>query len=49
MKNKNLILLKTMLDSTSQWNAYKYGSDKKKKGKIIGNTIGVALLYMMLM
>lgn len=49
MKNKNLILLKTMLDSTSQWNAYKYSSDKKKKGKIIGNTIGVALLYMMLM
>lgn len=49
MKNKNLILLKTMLDSTSQWNAYKYGSDKKKKGKIIGNTIGMTILYLMLM
>ncbi len=43
------ILLKTLLLSTSQWNIYKYGKDKKKRGKVIGNTIGMVSLFLMLM
>ncbi|MBR4725287.1 MAG: hypothetical protein IK071_05845 [Lachnospiraceae bacterium] len=49
MKNKSLVLLKTLLRSTSQHNIYKYSKDKKKKGRIIGNTIGFTFLYLLLM
>ena len=49
MKNKNLVLLRTLLNSTSQRNAYKYCRDKKKRGKIIGNWIGYGILFLMLM
>lgn len=48
MKN-NIILLKTLLLSTSQRNSFKYCKDKKKRGKIIGNTVGQAILFIMLM
>ena len=47
--NKNVILLKNLMLSTSQWNSYKYCKDKKKRGRIIGNTIGYSVLYIMLM
>ena len=49
MKNKNLILLKALLDSTSQWNVLRHCKDKKKKGRIIGAYAGLAILYLMLM
>ena len=49
MKNKNLVLLRTLLDSTSLWNSYKYCKDKKKKGRIIGNMMGMAVLYVLMM
>ena len=49
MKNKNILLLKTLLLSTSQINKYKYCRDKKKRGKIMGGLIGMGLLYLMLM
>ena len=48
MKN-SILLLKTLLLSTGSRNIYRYTRDKKKKRKIIGNTIGVVLLYGMLM
>ena len=48
MKN-SILLLKTLLLSTSSRNIYRYTRDKKKKRKIIGNTIGVVLLYALLM
>ena len=47
--NKSLILLKNLLLSTSQVNIYRHTTDKKKKGLIIGNAIGMGLLYAMLM
>ena len=47
MKRKS-ILLNALLLSTSQRNILKYCKDKKKKGRIIGTTIGMALLYLML-
>ena len=47
--NKNILLLKTLLLSTSQSNIYKHCNDKKKKGKITGGYIGVLCLYAMLM
>ena len=42
------LLLKTLLLSTSQRNIYKYTTDRKKKRKIVGGTIGAVLLYAML-
>ena len=48
MKNKNTVLLKALLKSTSQWNIYKYTKDKKKRGRVIGNTIGFGILHLML-
>ena len=48
MKNNGLLLLRTLLLSTSQRNIYRYSSDKKKKGRIVGNTIGLVILYLML-
>ncbi|MBQ3374678.1 MAG: hypothetical protein IJG40_16255 [Oscillospiraceae bacterium] len=49
MKNKNILLLRTLLLSTSGRNIYRYSKDKKKRKKIVGNAIGVVLLYAMLM
>ena len=45
----SIVLLRTLRLSTSQLNIYKYSGDKKKKGKIIGNLIGVLILYAMIM
>ena len=47
--NKSLVLLKTLLLSTSQWNIYKNCKDKKKRGRVVGNAIGMGVLYLMLM
>ena len=47
--NNRLVLLKTLLLSTSQMNIYKHCKDKKKRGKIVGNTIGIIILYLMIM
>ena len=49
MKNKNLLLLKTLLLSTSQRNIYRHCKDKKKRRRIVGGTIGAMLLYVMLL
>ena len=49
MKNKNLLLLRTLLLSTSQRNIYKNTTDKKKKKKIVGSTIGAFIIYAMIM
>ncbi len=43
------ILFKTLLLSTSQWNVYKHTQDKKKKRRVVGNTIGLVILFIMLM
>ncbi len=47
--NNRLVLLKTLLLSTSQMNIYKHCKDKKKRGKIVGNMIGIIVLYLMIM
>jgi ABC-2 type transport system permease protein len=47
--NKSVVLLKNLLLSTSQWNSLKYCKDKKKRGNIIGNSIGQAVLFVLLM
>ncbi|SEK76018.1 putative ABC transporter permease subunit [Ruminococcus albus] len=47
--NKNIILLRTLLKSTSRANCYKHCKDRKKRGKIVGGWIGAVLLYLMLM
>ena len=43
-----MILLRTLLKSTSYMNILKTTTDRKKKGKIIGSYIGMAILYLML-
>ena len=48
MRN-SLILLKTLLLSTSRINRYRHCTDKRKRGKLAGGIVGVALLYVMLM
>ena len=48
MNAKSLILLRTLLKSTSYMNILKTTNDRKKKGKIIGSYIGMAILYLML-
>ena len=48
MKNKNAVLFKTLLKSTSIFNILKTSQDKKKKGTMIGALIGVSLLYLLL-
>lgn len=45
----SMVLIKNLLLSTSQWNIYRFCRDGKKKGRIIGNFIGYAFLYLMLM
>ena len=47
--NKNMVLLRTLMISTSQWNIYKYSNDKKRKGRAVGNMIGMVVLFLMLM
>ncbi len=47
--NKGIVLLRTLLLSTSAWNIRKYSKDKKKRSRVIGNAVGVVLLYAMLM
>ena len=47
--NKNILLLKTLLLSTSQFNKLKYCNDSKKKGRIIGGMIGVVFIYLLIM
>ena len=47
--NKNILLLRTLLLSTSQRNIYKYCKDKKKRGKIAGTFIATCFLYALLM
>ena len=49
MNKNSLLLLKTLLKSTSQWNIYKHCKDKKKKGRIVGNSIGIGILFLLLM
>lgn len=49
MKNKNFLLLRTLLLSTSQRNIYKHTRDQKKRNRIIANAVGMGLLYVMLM
>ena len=47
-QSKNRILLRTLLLSTSLHNIAKYSKDPKKKKKVIGNYIGLVVLYAML-
>ena len=47
MKNKDVILLKALLNSTSQRNIFRNCHDKKKRGKVIGNLIGFGVLHVM--
>jgi len=49
MKNKRIVLLRALLQSTSQINTLKYTKDKKKRGKVIGGLIGASFLYLMMM
>ncbi|MCR5685236.1 MAG: hypothetical protein K6G81_07405 [Lachnospiraceae bacterium] len=49
MKGSTVVLLKVLMRSTSQWNIFRYCKDKKKKGRAIGNAIGMAVLFLMLM
>lgn len=48
MKGNNAVLLGALLRSTSQLNIYRYSKDRKKKGRIIGNTVGFIVLYLMI-
>ncbi len=47
--NRNFILLRTLLLSTSQRNILRHCRDRKKRRKIIGGFIGTFLLYAMIM
>lgn len=47
--NNGIVLLKALLLSTNRWNIYRHTTDKKKRRHIMGNTVGVACLYGMLM
>ena len=47
--NNRIVLLKTLLLSTSQRNIYRHSTDRKKKCKVVGNTVGQIVLYLMLM
>lgn len=46
--NKNMVLLRTLLLSTSQRNCYHYCKDAKKRGRIIGRYVGLGILFVML-
>lgn len=47
--NKNVVLLRTLMRSTSQHNRFKYCNDRKKRSKVIGNYIGQTVLFLLLM
>ena len=47
MKSKEICLLKAFLKSTSLWNAFRYS--KEKRGKIIGNLVGVGIIQLLIM
>ena len=47
--NKNILLLRILLLSTSQWNIFRHCKDRKKRGKIAGGFFAAGLLYVMLM
>ena len=47
--NNGIVLLKALLLSTSRWNIYRHTTDKKKRRRIVGNTVGVLCLYGMVM
>lgn len=49
MKNKNVVLLKAFVKSTSLFNLLKYSKDKKKKGNAVGSLVGLSILYLFLM
>ena len=46
---KTILLLKTLLLSTSQFNIFRYTTDKKKKSRIIAGLIGAFMVYGMIM
>ncbi|MBR3561899.1 MAG: hypothetical protein IKN81_10320 [Oscillospiraceae bacterium] len=45
----SILLLKTLLRSTSARNIYRYTTDRKKRRRIVGGTVGVVCLYAMVM
>ena len=45
--NKNILLFKTLLLSTSSFNICRYTKDKKKKRKIVAAYVGLAFVYAM--
>ncbi|MBR5420300.1 MAG: hypothetical protein IK115_04030 [Lachnospiraceae bacterium] len=47
--NKSILLLKNLLLSTSQSNIYRHSTDPKKKSRVVGNAVGMLILYLMLM
>ena len=47
--NNGIVLLKALLLSTSRWNIFRHTTDKKKRRRIVGNTVGVLCLYVMVM
>ena len=47
--NNGIVLLKVLLLSTNRWNIYRHTTDKKKRRRIVGNTVGVLCLYGMVM
>ena len=47
--NKNLVLMRMLMLSTSRRNILKYSKDRKKRGKIIGSFVGQIVLYLLLM
>ncbi|MCR5468402.1 MAG: hypothetical protein K6F37_05525 [Lachnospiraceae bacterium] len=49
MKNKNIILLRTLLLSTSRGNIIRHAHDKKKRGKYIKSIVGLVILYALIM
>lgn len=49
MQSRSVILLKNLLRSTSGVNILRYEKDKKKRSKVIGGYIGLAVLYAFLM
>ena len=49
MNNKNILLLKTLLLSTSWRNVLKYSKDKKKKKQMIGGIVGMTIIFAMIM
>lgn len=44
-----LVLLRTLLLTTSQRNTYRHTTDKRKRRRIVANTVGYGILHIMLM